>query len=105
MISRRCVRALLVWGSVFLAGAGSVLAQGTNGILTGTVVDDSGAAVPGATITALETSTNTSRTTVSGDAGLFRMAALNPGRYVVTVELSGFRTLTVADINLSIWAS
>jgi uncharacterized membrane protein len=86
---------------ICFAGAPDAFAQGTNGILTGTVVDDSGAAVPGATVTATETGTATSRTTVSGESGLFRMAALNPGRYTVTVELSGFRTLTVADINLS----
>jgi hypothetical protein len=87
--------------SIYLIGAGTASAQGTNGILTGTVVDASGAAVPGATITATETETTTARTTVSAESGLFRMAGLNPGRYTVSVELTGFNKVTVADINLS----
>ena len=98
----RCIWALpLAVVSICLAGAVPAFAQGTNGILTGTVTDASGAAVPGATITATETDTATARTTVSGESGLFRMAGLNPGRYTVSIELSGFSTLTVSDINLS----
>jgi hypothetical protein len=83
--------------------ASSAFAQGGggSGTLVGTVVDISGAAVPGATVNAVEESTGSIRSVVSNEAGLFRIPALNPGRYVLSVELASFRTLTVADINLS----
>jgi outer membrane receptor protein involved in Fe transport len=84
-----------------LADADRASAQAVSGILTGTVVDSSGAAVPGATVNATEASTGAVRTAVSGDGGLFRIPALNPGNYVVTVELASFKTLTVSDISLS----
>ena len=92
---------LLLVGAFCLAGANPASAQAVSGILTGTIVDSSGAAVPGATVNATEASTGAVRTAVTGEAGLFRIPALNPGSYVVTVELASFKTLTVSDINLS----
>jgi hypothetical protein len=85
-----------------LAGAATGLAQagGGTGTLTGTVVDSTGAALPGATVSATAANTGSVRTVVSSEAGLFRLAALNPGRYSVRVELPGFRPLTVADVDL-----
>ena len=83
-----------------LAGATNAFAQGGTGTLTGTVVDGTGAAIPGATVTATELNTGTERTVVSDEAGVFRMAALNPGRYVIKIELASFKPLSVADINL-----
>src|SRR5262245_46215038 len=66
--------------SICLALAPPALAQST-GTLTGTVVDGSGAALPGATVTATDAATSTTRPVTSNEAGLFRIPALNPGRY------------------------
>ena len=63
-------------------------------------MDGSGAAVPGATVNATEANTGTVRTGVSNEQGLFRMAALPPGRYTLSIELASFRSVTVSDINL-----
>ena len=102
MSNVRCTWALLLLvGAFCLAGANPASAQAVSGILTGTIVDSSGAGVPGATVNATEASTGAVRTAVTGEAGLFRIPALNPGSYVVTVELVSFKTLTVSDINLS----
>jgi hypothetical protein len=98
----------LVWARpvivalICLAGVSPVFAQGGggSGTLIGTVVDTTGAAIPGATVNAIEASTGVIRTVVTNPQGLFRLPALNPGKYVVTVELSSFRTLTVEDIAL-----
>src|SRR6476659_8594285 len=98
----RCAWVLpFVVASICLTGASSALAQGTTGTLTGTVVDSSGSAVPGATVTATEAETAAVRTVVSNETGLFRIAALNPGRYTLKVELTSFRPMTVEEINLS----
>jgi Carboxypeptidase regulatory-like domain/TonB-dependent Receptor Plug Domain len=83
-----------------LAGAPAAFAQGATGTITGTVVDGTGAALPGATVNVTEAATGSVRTGVTDGAGLFRFAALNPGRYSLAVELANFRTLNVADINL-----
>jgi carboxypeptidase family protein/TonB-dependent receptor-like protein len=100
MESVRCswVRVFVV--VLFCNGAArGAMAQGT-GTLTGTVVDETGASLPGATVNATDATTATVRSVVSNEAGIFRIAALNPGRYVVKVELSGFKPVTIADINL-----
>jgi hypothetical protein len=100
-VHRTWARPIFV-GLLFLAGASTAFAQGGGGTgtLTGTVVDSTGAALPGATVSATEANTGSIRTVVSNETGLFRILALNPGRYWLGVELAGFRTLTVADINL-----
>ena len=93
--TRSCVLAVL-----FLSCAAAAFAQSATGTITGTVVDGTGAALPGATVNVTEAATASVRTATTDGAGLFRFAALNPGRYSLAVELTGFRTLTVAEINL-----
>jgi hypothetical protein len=84
---------------LYLGSAASASAQSA-GTLTGTVVDSTGAALPGATVTATDATTATVRPVVSNEAGLFRIPALNSGRYTVKVELTGFKPLSIEDINL-----
>ena len=49
--------------------------------LQGTVLDSSGASVPGATIVITNEETGVPRETVASDAGFYRIAGLPPGRY------------------------
>jgi carboxypeptidase family protein/TonB-dependent receptor-like protein len=67
-------------------------AQNT-GVVSGTVVDNSGQLVPGATVTLTDQRTAAARTTASGSRGEFAFRAVSPGTYAVKVELTGFRTL------------
>ena len=90
----------LVIGVGWVAGATRVAAQTATSTLTGTVVDGTGAVVPGASVTATHVSTTTVRTGTSNDNGLFRLPALAPGEYSVVVELSGFKSVTVQQIQL-----
>ena len=64
--------------------------QTSMGTLRGTVIDEQGGVLPGATITARHVATNTVLTTVSSEAGLYYLSNLPAGAYEVTVELSGF---------------
>jgi len=75
--------------------AGSALAQtaGT-GAIQGTVTDPSGAAVPGAAVTATNILTGTETTRTSTDAGYYVLPLLDPGEYSVTVKAPGFKTYT-----------
>ncbi|HET7218349.1 MAG TPA: TonB-dependent receptor [Vicinamibacterales bacterium] len=64
------------------------------GAITGTVVDSSGAALPGVTIEARADVLPTPRVTTTGTAGEYRLQALPPGNYTLTFVLSGMQDVT-----------
>src|SRR5215467_262800 len=68
--------------------------------ITGVVKDNQGLAVPGATITVTNEQTKAVRVTVSNESGTFNVPALLPGKYGLTVSLTGFRTLEQQGISL-----
>jgi len=80
---------LLLLGLLAPATAG---AQTGAASLTGIVTDGTGAAVPGATVTATNQATNVDYTAVSNDAGSYTMTSLPVGTYVIKAELSRFKT-------------
>src|SRR6266542_7117134 len=102
----RCMRMVLVRGLLLaLAGliaSGSAHAQSGSATLFGTITDQQGAGVPGATITLTQTATSAARTLVTDDGGDYRFVALRPGLYVLKIELSGFRTAVRDKIDLSV---
>jgi len=73
-------------------------AQTGAGSLTGIVSDQSGAKVPGATVTATNQATNVAYTAVSNEAGNYSITSVPVGTYVVKAELSGFKTVTTDAI-------
>ena len=73
-----------------------------NAQITGTLKDQSGGVLPGATVTARNEETGLTRTAVTEAAGEYRLPALPPGRYTVTAELQGFTTETRQDLTLVI---
>ena len=75
-----------------LSPARPLFAQDT-GVVSGTVMDNSGQVVPGATVSLTDERTGAARTTSSGSRGDFAFRAVPPGSYTVRVELTGFRTL------------
>ena len=89
----------LLVGAFLLAGATFAFAQTGTATLTGTVADNVGI-VPGATVTATQAQTSVVRTAVTNDQGVFRIPALPPGRYVVKVEMDGFRPVSIEEFNL-----
>ena len=91
---------LLVFAWVIPAAV--LFGQATGGSISGTVRDQSGAAVPEATITARHLATGTVRTTTSGATGTYRLPALPTGPYEVRVERPGFRTEVATGLNLTI---
>src|SRR5207248_10351650 len=68
----------------------NAFAQQTTGTITGRVVDQQGAAIPGATVTAKNVATGYTRTETSDAEGLYRIGALPVGIYEVNAELQGF---------------
>src|SRR5262245_13987609 len=88
---------LLLW----LAAAEHVGAQVGAAALTGTVRDESGAAVPGATVTATSLATRQSRTAVSDADGGYAIPNLAPGTYQIRVEMNAFRPVAREGVRLS----
>ncbi len=72
--------------------ASPALGQLAQGELRGTVFDESGAVLPGVSLTATHVETGTSRTATTAANGTFLMPAMPLGTYKVRAELSGFST-------------
>ena len=76
----------------------AALAQMTRGSIAGVVRDTSEAVLPGATVTVTNVATNAAQTVQSDGQGFFRAAALEPGTYTVSTELTGFRKVEQRDV-------
>ncbi|PYR28669.1 MAG: TonB-dependent receptor, partial [Acidobacteria bacterium] len=81
---------------------GSLAAQAVTGTILGTVTDSTGALIPGATITLTHAGTGLTRTVVSDAAGEYTAPSLPTGKYTVTAELSGFKTVAQPDVDLGV---
>ncbi len=71
--------------------SGLAVAQDYRATILGIVADPSRAAVPGATVKATKEDTNVSRETQTNTAGVYTIAALDPGTYTVTISAPGFQ--------------
>jgi hypothetical protein len=87
---------------VTATGAAAQTVSSTTGAINGTVTDESGAALPGVTITISSPSMQGTRTTVSGSDGTFRFPAIAPGEYRVTYELAGFGTVVREGVQVGL---
>ena len=81
--------------------ASQVYAQG-NATLTGSVLDQNGAVVAGATVKATNTGTNISYDTQTTDAGFYRFPTLPVGLYKIAVEAAGFKSAQVENVTLTV---
>ena len=88
--------------SLILLSASVALAQLTTGTISGTVMDASGAAVPGAAIVITNVNTGITRNTTSGPAGRYEAPNLPIGQYEVRASLTGFQTSIRAGIELTV---
>ena len=88
--------------SCFLVLPATVWAQAETGDIIGVVIDTSGAVLPGVAVEAASPALiEKIRTTVSDEAGRYRIGDLRPGTYTVTFGLAGFSTLKREAIELT----
>ncbi|MFL6247981.1 MAG: carboxypeptidase regulatory-like domain-containing protein [Thermoanaerobaculia bacterium] len=84
-------RLVILLSVLLIAVTGPAFAQSTTGTIDVIVTDSSGAPLPGVTVTASASDTNTRRTEVTGADGAARLSSLQPSnRYVVETSLEGF---------------
>ncbi|HJQ34038.1 MAG TPA: carboxypeptidase regulatory-like domain-containing protein [Pyrinomonadaceae bacterium] len=86
------LRAFTCLLALVLCAAVAATAQTSTSRITGTVLDSTGAVVPGASVTALNEATGVAQTQATTDAGLYSFASLPVGVYTITVEKTGFKT-------------
>jgi hypothetical protein len=99
-----------VWAFVcvfclLLTGGARASAQLDRGAISGTVRDEQGAAVTGATVTATDTLMRTVRTLVADGNGFYTFPNLAPGAYDIAAEASGFKRATHRGIQLDAGAA
>ncbi len=87
---------------VMLAVPRPGLAQTDTGTIDGRVVDQSKAAVPGATITARNAATGLTRTTMSSATGTYRFDAVPAGKYDLSIALQGFSAPTHTGVEVQV---
>jgi hypothetical protein len=83
-------------------GCFALRAQVNTATLLGTVKDATGAAAPGATVTARNLATGLTRAATTGSDGNYVISNLPTGHYSVAASLSGFKTTTISDIELQV---
>jgi len=99
----RCTPALLFSSFfVLVLWATTALGQYTTARLSGTVQDNTGAAVPGATVTIEQVGTGYKQEVKSGETGDYLFPSLPVGDYQLTVEMAGFTTYVQKGIGLAV---
>jgi len=102
---KRLARAAMLAMMMALAIGPSAFAQsgaGSTGRITGVVTDESGAVLPGVTVTATSDALMTPQTVVTNAEGDYRFPSLPIGEYKLTYELGGFATQTREGIRITI---
>ena len=80
-------------------------AQAPSGEISGVVGDQTGAVVPGVSITLTNPATNAARTALTNEAGLYVLRAIPPGVYSLKAELPGFRAVERKNIEVQVGSS
>src|SRR5579859_6107473 len=98
-IGFRCFSAFVLCLAILIAPR--LQAQSTFGSILGTVHDASGAVIPGATVTLLNTGTSAQRVVTSDAAGNFLFSNIDVGKYSLTITSQGFEKYSLPEIALT----
>ena len=96
---------LLVGALAFLLTTTSASAQLSTAQLSGRITDESGAVLPGVTVTATQTDTGLTRSVTTDASGAYVLPNLPTGPYRLEAMLQGFRTYSQTGIVLQVAAS
>jgi outer membrane receptor protein involved in Fe transport len=94
------VKSLLLVVTLVLVGITPAFGQKVTGDLQGTVTDEQKAVIAGAEVTAKNVGTGSEATTTTNENGVFRLPALLPGAYTVSVTAPGFKRAEVTQLNV-----
>src|SRR5688572_18087815 len=98
---RRHLRALSLVFS-FLTMAAGAFAQETTGTIAGTVVDQTGAPLPGVSVTARNVGKGVNTEAVTSATGRYTLPYMTNGEYEITFSMQGFKSFVAKGINLHV---
>jgi hypothetical protein len=100
----RATKGIFVLGAVVcvLLFSSALFSQGNNGRILGTVGDQTGGVVSGATVTIVDKDRGVARTLMTDDAGEYNAPNLIPGTYIIRVEANGFKRLERQNVVLEV---
>jgi len=94
---------IFLWiATLLLVATPAAWAQAGRGGINGTIMDPTGALVPGAKVTALNHATGIAQSTVATSAGLYSFVSLNPGSYEITAYRTGFESVARDNVTVSV---
>src|SRR5215469_18073920 len=86
--------------SVFLC-TGLAFSQGTTALLSGSITDPTGAAVPGAAVTVTNIETDQIVKTITNDKGEYALPSMASGTYRIVVTKAGFKAGSIAGVEIA----
>jgi hypothetical protein len=99
---RDVISTCLLAVSLLASGVTTASAQVATATIQGEVTDETKGVLPGVTVTARNEQTGVSRFAVTDERGWYRITALQPGRYSLTAEVSGFSKVQQTAVTLTI---
>lgn len=78
----------------------TITAQSTTGKLIGTIVDPSGAVIPGASVSVTDKQTGKAKTVTASGDGTFEISQLEFGTYSVNITVAGYKAFTADNIKI-----
>src|SRR5215471_20310097 len=100
---KKCLCAFVVLALAL--GCGSAVfgqSQITTGTVQGDVLDEKGGSIASASVEAKNLDTNFTQTETTNTDGHFAFLSLAPGRYTLTISMSGFATVLQQNVNLTV---
>jgi len=92
----------LVLALAIFSACASLFAQTDTGRILGTVFDQTGAVVPGVSVTVMDVDRGTTRALTANEAGEYLAPNLLPGTYVVRASLPGFKNVERRNVGLEV---
>lgn len=87
---------------IFALAHATALAQTGAAVVRGTVADQQGKAISGATVTLTSAEKSLSRTQVTNEEGIYVFTSLAPGSYRIEIEASGFKKTSVSNVTAQV---
>lgn len=90
----------LMWSVLFFSGTVCLAQNAASGDIRGTVIDSSGAVIPGVTVTVLNNGTGVSLSYTTNASGLYDTSSIVLGNYTLTFTKSGFKQLVRGPVTV-----
>jgi len=98
----RAIPCITIFILILTVSAPEALAQYNNAEISGTITDGQGAAIPGATVSAVNTASGIAVERTTDDSGRFFLPSLTVGEYQVTVTHTGFKQVVQTGLVLQV---